>query len=294
MSELDLFDLDLLAEAVRLGSLSAAARRLGFSQPTASRRLKRLEAELGARLLERTENGVRASRDGEAALAFRQAAAEARRQMERQLSAGRTLGGELHIATSSAPASGLGPRLIGRLLGRYPEIRVRLSVGDSRSVEEELAGGQAMVGLSGRRPERSGLRHRQLAEEETLLAVVADHPWAGLREVALGQLERASVVVREPGSGTRRMVDEQLVAAGVDLSLWRVVAEAGSALAQLALIRATGQPGFVSASVLGQAGGDLVGIRLKGVRLVRPIVLLWADRTLTETAEAFLQLASEP
>lgn len=294
MCQLDLSDLDLLAEAVRLGSLSAAARRLGFSQPTASRRLKRLEAELGARLLERTENGVRASRDGEAALAFRQAAGEARRQMERQLSAGRTLRGELHLATSSAPASGLGPRLIGRLLGRYPEVQVRLSVGDSRSVEEELVSGQAMAGLSGRRPERSGLRHRQLTEEETLLAVVRDHPWAGLEEVALRQLERASWVVREPGSGTRRMVDEQLVAAGVDLSLWRVVAEAGSALAQLALIRATGQPGFVSASVLGQAGGDLVGIRLQGVRLVRPIVLVWTDRTLTETAEAFLQLASEP
>ena len=58
-------------------------------------------------------------------------------------------------------------------------------------------------------------------------------------------------------------------------------------------IRATGQAGFVSASVLAQAGPDLAVVRLRGVRLLRPIVLVWADRTLTETAQAFLHLATE-
>ncbi|MHB1505116.1 MAG: LysR substrate-binding domain-containing protein [Sulfobacillus sp.] len=291
---MELSDLDLLAEAVRLGSLSAAARQLAISQPTASRRLQRLEGELGSRLLERAESGVRASSDGEVALAFRQATQTARREMERRLDHGRGLSGELHVSASSAPAGGLAPRWIGRLLDRHPAVRIRLSVGDSRLVEEDVGRGRAMVGLMGRRPETSGLRHRQVAEEETVLVVGVQHRWAKAVEIDLNQVEAAAWVVREQGSGTRRMVEERLAEAGVDPGQLRVVAEAGSALAQLALIRATGEAGFVSSSVLAQAGADLAVVRLRGVRLLRPIVLVWADRTLTETAQAFLQLATEP
>lgn len=290
----ELGDLDILAEAVRLGSLSAAARQLAISQPTASRRLQRLEAELGSQLLERTESGVRTSAAGEAALAFRQTVQDARQTMEHHLVQGRGLNGELHLAASSAPAGGLAPRWIGRLLDRHPAVRIRLSVGDSQAVEEGVARGQAMVGLMGRRPETGGLRHRQVMEEETVLAVPSDHRWARSREIDLGEVETAAWVVREQGSGTRRMIEERLAEAGIDPGQLRVVAEAGSALAQLALIRATGQAGFVSSSVLAQAGSDLVAVKLRGVRLLRPIVLVWSQRTLTATAQAFLQLASEP
>ncbi len=290
---MDLSDLDLLAEAVRLGSLSAAARRLAISQATASRRLQRLEGEMGSHLLERTASGVRASPDGEAALAFRLRIQDARHEMERHLDHGHGLSGELQVAASSAPAAGLAPQWIGRFLSRHPAVAVRLAVGDSRLVEEDVGHARAMVGLMGRRPEASGLRHRQVAEEETLLVVGAGHRWAKAGEIDLGQVQAASWVAREQGSGTRRMVEDKLAAAGVDPGQLRVVAEAGSALAQVALIRATGQAGFVSASVLAQAGPDLAVVRLRGVRLLRPIVLVWADRTLTETAQAFLHLATE-
>ena len=50
-------DLRLFAAIAAEGSLSAAARRLGLSQPTMGRRLLALESSMGAKLLERTQGG---------------------------------------------------------------------------------------------------------------------------------------------------------------------------------------------------------------------------------------------
>ena len=60
----DLADMDLFARAVAAGSLSAAGRELGLSPAVASKRLARLEARLGARLLQRSSRRLSLTDEG--------------------------------------------------------------------------------------------------------------------------------------------------------------------------------------------------------------------------------------
>ncbi len=60
----DLVDMTLFARAVRAGSLSAAGRELGISAAVASKRLARLEARLGARLLQRSSRRLSLTDEG--------------------------------------------------------------------------------------------------------------------------------------------------------------------------------------------------------------------------------------
>ncbi|MCA0401631.1 MAG: LysR family transcriptional regulator [Proteobacteria bacterium] len=125
-------DLDIFARVASTGSMSQAARELGISPPVVSKRIKRLEARLGTRLLERTTRQIALTEAGrgfhERVLAILASVDEAEDWAGQRAQAARgplrvsapTTFGRLHVA----------PHLV-RFLERYPEIRLDLSLSDS-------------------------------------------------------------------------------------------------------------------------------------------------------------------
>jgi DNA-binding transcriptional LysR family regulator len=127
---MDLDDLRTFVDVADAGGVSAAARRLGISKSIVSRRLFRLEAELGVQLLARTTRGAALT---EAGVTFREHAARVRAEidaaLETILPAG-DLRGRLRIA---APLS-LGPThlapVFAELARRHPLLHVQASYSD--------------------------------------------------------------------------------------------------------------------------------------------------------------------
>jgi DNA-binding transcriptional LysR family regulator len=127
---LDFEDLETFVEIADAGGLSPAARRLGVSKSIISRRLLRLEAELGVQLLARTTRGTALT---EAGATFREHATRVRAELETaretMLPSG-DLRGRLRIA---APAS-FGPFLLAPVLvelaQRYPLLQIHASYED--------------------------------------------------------------------------------------------------------------------------------------------------------------------
>jgi len=128
MAELeDIATFNVIAEA---GGVSPAARRLGVSKSIVSRRLLRLEAELGVQLLARTTRGAGLT---EAGMTFREHAARISAEMEtarEELAAAGDLRGRLRLA---APLS-FGPILVAPVLAelarRHPRLRVHATYSD--------------------------------------------------------------------------------------------------------------------------------------------------------------------
>ena len=127
---MDLDDLRTFVDVAEAGGVSAAARRLGVSKSIVSRRLFRLEAELGVQLLARTTRGAALT---EAGVTFREHAARVRAEidaaLETILPAG-DLRGRLRIA---APLS-LGPThlapVFAEMARRHPLLHVQASYSD--------------------------------------------------------------------------------------------------------------------------------------------------------------------
>jgi DNA-binding transcriptional LysR family regulator len=126
---LDLEDLETFVEVADAGGVSAAARRLGVSKSIVSRRLVRLEAELGVQLLARTTRGAALT---EAGVTFREHAARVCAEIdlarETILPAG-DLRGRLRIA---APLS-FGPTHLAPVLAQLARRHRRLHVHTSYS-----------------------------------------------------------------------------------------------------------------------------------------------------------------
>ncbi|CCW18329.1 Transcriptional regulator, LysR family [Sphingobium indicum BiD32] len=98
---LDWDDVRLFLEIARAGTLSAAAPRLGLTQPSAGRRLRALETLVGASLFQRTSKGFRLTDEGEAMLLHAERMAEDAQALERKLlGQARGLEGGLRISSS--------------------------------------------------------------------------------------------------------------------------------------------------------------------------------------------------
>jgi LysR family transcriptional regulator, transcriptional activator for dmlA len=169
----ELSDMRLFVHTVTTGSLSAAGRELGFSPAAASKRLARLEAQLGARLLQRTSRRLTLTEEG--AIYFERCQSILVEVDEVEASVGQGRSDARGLLRVSSPVA-LGRRWIGPAAARFtelhPEVSVSLSLSDG--VTDLVEGGfDCAVRIGG--AEDSRLVARRLAENRRVLCAAPSY-----------------------------------------------------------------------------------------------------------------------
>jgi DNA-binding transcriptional LysR family regulator len=318
---LDLRDLEAFLRVVDEGSFTAAAKQLLLSQPSVSARISKLEALLGAQLLERGPRVVVPTPAGKVLLIHARSALRACEQAKRavhEFSTGD--GGELDVAASSVPGTYLLPPVLARLHRVRPRLAVKLHVLDSEAALDALRRAQVEVAVVGRAVRERGLNAEKVGEDEVLIAVRTDLLAHGTAEM-LGRgprrrstaarrgrtpgparpkgtispldLRSLPIVLREPGSATRRVALDALADAGLRAEDLNVVLELGSSAAALEAVRSGAGATFVSslaARELLKTRG-VVALKLRGHPMQRPLTLVRrSGRTLSPGALALIHL----
>ena len=130
--DVDWTALRLVLAVARAGSLTAAARVTGLSQPTLGRRLDALEARLGATLLIRSRGGVVATEAGAAVIARAEAMEREADGLMRALSGGRVeAAGDVRLTASRVVAAHLLPPVVAALARTDPAIRLDIVATDA-------------------------------------------------------------------------------------------------------------------------------------------------------------------
>ncbi|NIJ34795.1 LysR family transcriptional regulator [Sphingomonas oligoaromativorans] len=130
-------DVRLFLEIARAGTLSAAAPRLGMTQPTAGRRLRALELQLQASLFQRTPQGFRLTDEGEAMLLHAERMAEEAQALERKLlGQARGLEGGLRISSSDWFSNQVLAEPLADFAAAHPRVTIEL-IADWRMLDLE-------------------------------------------------------------------------------------------------------------------------------------------------------------
>lgn len=163
----DLVDMEFFVRVIACGSLSAAGRELGFSPAVASKRLARMEEQLGVRLLQRSSRRLALTEEGARYVeCCRQILAHVAEAEDSIAGNKHVVRGTLHI---SCPVA-LGRRLVGQALTafarQWPELHVRLSLSDSL-VDLLEAGFDCAIRIGG--AEDSRLVARKLADNHRII-----------------------------------------------------------------------------------------------------------------------------
>jgi DNA-binding transcriptional LysR family regulator len=280
---MDLDDLALFRAVVHCGSVSRAARQYGYSQPAASRRIRRLEREVGHILLDRSAMPLTPTEVGRRFLALAETVLDAWRAFQTEAGAS-ALAGRLEVAASSAPVAGFVSRVLADFVRQYPGVKVALSTLSSHHVEQALISRRVAVGFMGCPPSDCCLAAEAVASDEIVLAVPLAPEYQALPDpLPLERLAELPLVRREAASGTWETAERALAARGIRLT---PTAEVDSAEALYSAIQAGLGVGFVSREAARRAYGAFRLLRLRDLSLVRPLYLVYDPLVLAENAVA--------
>ncbi|MET8978608.1 LysR family transcriptional regulator [Streptomyces sp. NPDC004539] len=270
----DLGALELLLAVARVGSLGAAARELGITQPAASSRIRSMERQLGVALVDRSPRGSRLTDAGALVTDWARRIVEAAEAFDVGAQALRDRrDSRLRVAASMTIAEYLLPGWLLALRAQRPDTAVSLLAGNSASVAERLLGDEADLGFVEGLTVPAGLDSAVIGHDRLIVVVAPGHPWGRRRRALRGEeLAATALILREKGSGTRQVLDAAL--GGVSA---RPLIELSSTTAVKAAVVSGAGPAVLSELVVGEelAMRRLVSVPVEGVALGRELRAVW-------------------
>jgi LysR family transcriptional regulator, transcriptional activator of the cysJI operon len=274
MSQLENFRLKVFRAVAEHLNFRKAAEHLFLTQPAVTQQIKALEDELGVRLFDRAAGGVSLTPQGLKLLAHAQNIAAIVGRAEQELRAGEgQLSGELALGVSTTIAQYILPRLLGAFLDEHPHVEFSLHSGNTSEIVELVVQDKVGIGLiEGPSPHRE-VRTQPFMKDELVLITP---PHFGPEQLTREQLLRSTLLMREHGSGSRRVVEAALEKAGARLKSFQRVMNLDSTEAIKSAVEAGLGVGFVSLWAISKELelGALKVSRVNGLTVTRHFTLV--------------------
>ena len=202
--------LRLFLALAETGSVSAAARVMHVTQPTASMQLREVTQAVGLPLYEVVSRRVHLTEAGQALARTARAIAGEWDAFEQRVSGAKGLtSGRLKVAVVST-AKYFVPRLLGSFCKLHPQIDISLEVLNRDHVITRLRANQDDLYVMSMPPGDLPLEDQILMPNPLVVIAAAGHRLAARKRVTLAQLQGERFILREKGSGTRMATDAHL------------------------------------------------------------------------------------
>jgi DNA-binding transcriptional LysR family regulator len=286
--------LEYLVAIAREQHFARAAATCSVTQPTLSAGLKQLEEQIGVLLVRRGQRFEGFTPEGERVLAWARRIVLECEALKQEASRMRgELSGELRIGAVPTALPML-PILLSAFAAAHPSVTLSLRSCPSDEIQRGLEEHELEAGVTYLDNEPlSQVRTRTLFTERYLLLLPGEHEAARGAEIRWADVPDLRYCLLSPHMQNRRIIDEQLQAAGASIS---VIAETDSMAALVPLLHTGQWASIVPQSVLAllPVDGRLASVRLVDPALEHALGLAVPARDpLTPTAQALFDLASE-
>jgi LysR family transcriptional regulator, transcriptional activator of the cysJI operon len=271
-------------------NFSRAAEELLLTQPAVTQQIKALEDEYGVPLFDRSGGRIALTPGGAALLPFAEKLkAISDEAFAAVASAAGKHGGKLALGASQTIGQYLLPKLVAGFLRENPRISITAASGNSDAMLEALVAHSIQLALIEGPALRKDIHVEPFMEDQMVLVVPASHEWAD-HEIDISLLKAAPLLMREFGSGSRRVVENALAKAGLKKKEINVRMELDSTEGLLSAVEAGLGVTFVSRwAVRNQLSlGTLKLARVRNLKLSRMFSLAYpAGPAPTGSAGAF-------
>ncbi len=276
-------------------SFTKAAEVLFMTQPAVTFQIKQLEEHFNTRLFDRGHGKIALTPAGDVVLGYAEKILGLASEMDVRLSElTGEIGGSLMVGASTTIAEFMLPGILGEFKSTYPNVRSRLIVGNSESIENRVLEHTIDIGFIESLSHEPNLECDVCCDDELVVICHPRFPLARHKELTPQKLLEHPFISREPGSGTREFTENYLRSAGVAIDQMNVVMELGSPIALNGVVQ-TGL-GFAIASRASvskeQRLGDIVAIPLKP-RLIRTLSMVYPkEKFRSRLVATFVEFAS--
>jgi len=277
-------------------SFTKAAEALFMTQPAVTFQIRQLEEQFDTRLFDRAHGRITLTAAGAVALDYAERILALSAELDTRLKEmSGQVGGVLLVGASMTVAELLLPPVLGEFKVRFPSVVPRLFVANSEAVQARIAERTLDLGFIEGESHLPSLVTDMCCDDELQVVCAPSHPLAKLQSVPPKALLEHAYVSREPGSGTREVIDHYLQKAGVPPDALQVVMELGSPEALKRLV-ATGLGFTIMSRVIAATEvklGRLVQVPLSP-RLVRHMSVVYPkERFHSRLVNEFVQFAKQ-
>jgi len=285
--------LHIFEAVARHSSISRAAGELHLTQPAVSMQMKQLEEQIGIPLLEQIGRRLYLTEAGHELRGFAQRFAAEASDLQSAMDQLRGLErGLLRISVVST-ANYFLPPFIARYTDRHPGVRIRLQVSNREMVLAALTDNRTDIAITGRPPDMVDVVAERFMDNPLVVIANPRHPLARLSHVGLECLGEETLLMREPGSGTRAATEGYFADHGVtptpgcELSSNEAIKQAVQAGLGLGVVS-------LQTLELELETGRLVVLPVEGFPIVRHwYVVHRRDKRLSAASQAFRNLLLE-
>jgi len=244
VAQLENFRLKVFRTVAEHLSFRKAAEHLFLTQPAITLQIKALEDDLGIRLFDRAGNRVCLTPQGSVMLVYAKKLAALASQAEQALGAeDGKVSGELSLGVSTTIAQYVLPRLLGAFLAEHPRVQFSLHSGNTGEIVHLLLDDKLAIGLIEGPARDRGIRTEPFMQDELVLIVP---PGFASENMSRAQLLASNLLMREQGSGSRRVVEIALDNAGLKIKSFKNVMDLDSTEAIKSAVEVGLGVGFVS------------------------------------------------
>lgn len=227
-------------------NFSRAAEELLLTQPAVTQQIKALEDEYGVSLFDRSGGRITLTPSGQALLPYALKMQEISKEAQIAVAnASGKLGGQLGLGASQTIGQYLLPTLVAGFLRENPRVSVSAKSGNTDAILEALAEHKIQLALIEGPALRKDIHVEPFMQDHMVLVVPASHEWAN-NDVDLISLKDAPLLMREFGSGSRRVIEHALVEAGLNKKDLKIRMELDSTEGLLSAVEAGLGVTFVS------------------------------------------------
>lgn len=211
------------------GSFSAAAQALHMTQPAVTMQVQSLEDYFGTKLLLRSTKRIELTDAGRALIPYAQKSIELIRDTDQAMATfTKQLKGKLQLGSSLTIGEYILPRLLGPFGQEYPHIAISMKVTNTTQIIEEILSHQLNFGLIEAPVNHPDMHIEPVMKDELVLVAPKGHPLTGKASITIEEAMEYPFVLREQGSGTRLVMEEQLRLQSIDPANMKIVMELGS------------------------------------------------------------------
>ncbi|HIP80697.1 MAG TPA: LysR family transcriptional regulator [Kiloniellaceae bacterium] len=269
------------------GSVSAAARHLGVTQPAVSRLLKQFEAELGVSLFNRAKGKLTPTPEAHRLSVDVGRALDGIERVRRSAEDVRRHGvGRLRVGVTPMLYEGVLHGLIGGLLADHPHLVLTLENGLTDTMIDWLLRDQVELAFASLLDTHPGVDTIPLVETQSVVVLPANHRLAAKRSIRAEDLAEVPLITMTRRYSSRHRIEQMFRRAGVP---FRLRAETNLSRTICDLVRTSEGVAIINALTWGGSGlTDLVARPLYPRLVNRYGVLHLADRGFSRPAEQLI------
>jgi len=196
-------------QVAKCQNVSLAARQLFVSQPAVTAQVKLFEESCGLKLFKRKGRNLILTDEGETIFNFSKKIFEYEQKIEDAVAQMKELKkGSLRLGSARTYARYFMPFLLTGFRDAFPHIKIHLDEGSSREMIHSLIELKNEVVIIAKADEHPNIAFVPFSREELVLILPPNHRLTNRGRIGFEQFAQEPIIMKDPGSGTRKLVDE--------------------------------------------------------------------------------------